>query len=76
MNCWEYMNCGREQGGAKAIESGVCPAYPDFGRHCARVAGTLCGGKVQGVFATNLTDCLKCDYYKSSYYDRAYRDFK
>jgi len=39
MNCWEFMKCGREKGGAKATDLGICPAYPDHGRHCARVAG-------------------------------------
>ncbi len=44
MNCWEFRKCGREEGGAKASELGVCPAYPDNGQDYARVAGTLCGG--------------------------------
>ncbi len=48
MNCWEFKKCGREAGGAKVAELGVCPAYPNAGTHCARIAGTFCGGKVQG----------------------------
>jgi hypothetical protein len=68
MNCWEFMKCGREEGGANAGEEGVCPAYPDSGKICARVTGTLCDGEVQGTFATKLGDCLKCDFYKSGYY--------
>lgn len=71
MNCWEFKKCGREKGGAKAHELGVCPVYPQNGRSCARVAGTLCGGKVQGTFATKLANCLQCDFYKSEYYIRA-----
>lgn len=51
MNCWEFMKCGRELGGSKVKELGVCPAYPDHGRQCARVVGTLCSGEVQGSFA-------------------------
>ena len=73
MNCWEYKKCGREAGGKNAGELGVCPAYPDQGRHCARVAGTLCGGKVQGIFATKLVNCMKCDFYTSEHYDRSYK---
>lgn len=73
MNCWEFMKCGREKGGAKAVDMGICPAYPDHGLHCARVAGTLCGGKVQGIFAQKLHNCLKCDYYNSKHYDRSYQ---
>lgn len=69
-NCWEFKKCGREAGGPKAAELGVCPAYPDHGRRCAEVTGTLCGGKVQGTFAHKLGNCLKCDFYNSPYYDR------
>jgi hypothetical protein len=25
-NCWEFKNCGRESGGAKVDELGICPA--------------------------------------------------
>ena len=70
MNCWEFKKCGREKGGAKAREFGVCPAYPDHGNHCAHVAGTLCGGKVQGNFAMKLTNCMKCDFYQSPHYQK------
>ena len=38
----------------------------------ARVAGTLCGGKVQGTFALKLGNCQKCDFYKSEHYDMTY----
>jgi hypothetical protein len=31
LNCWEFKKCGREAGGAKAADSGVCPAYPHHG---------------------------------------------
>lgn len=72
MNCWEYKKCGREKGGAKEKELGVCVAYPHFGKACARVAGTLCGGKVQGSFASKLVNCMACEFYKSSHYDRSF----
>ena len=68
MNCWEFKKCGREASGAKCAELGVCPAYPSHGTDCARVAGTLCGGKVQGTFAMKLANCLKCEFYRSSNY--------
>lgn len=68
MNCWEFKKCGREKGGAKASELGVCPAYPDHGQTCARIAGTFCGGEVQGSFATKLHNCMKCDFYNSEHY--------
>ncbi len=75
MNCWEFKKCGREAGGAKAGKLGVCPAYPDQGKHCARVAGTMCGDKVQGSFAMKLPTCMQCDFYKSPNYDRKYTGF-
>lgn len=52
-NCWEVKGCGREPGGQRAEEFGVCPAATareyngnnrgiNGGRYCWRVAGTLC----------------------------------
>lgn len=70
MNCWEFTKCGRAEGGAKAVEMGICPAYPDRGTHCARVGGTLCEGKVQGTFAQKLRSCAECKFYNSEHYDR------
>jgi hypothetical protein len=70
MNCWEFKKCGREAGGAKAAELGVCPAYPNQGQACARIAGTLCGGVVQGTFASKLANCMKCEFYLSPHYKR------
>lgn len=69
MNCWEFKKCGREQGGAKAAELGVCNAWPKYGTCCAKVAGTLCGGKVQGIFAAKLSTCMKCEFFLSGNYD-------
>ena len=68
MNCWEFMKCGREEGGLNVYELGVCQAYPDNGKQCAIVAGTLCGGNVQGTYAMKIFDCVKCDFYNSEYY--------
>lgn len=68
MNCWEFKRCGREKGGAKANELGVCPAYPDQGTNCAKIAGTLCGGVVQGTWAKKLKNCMQCEFFKSPHY--------
>jgi hypothetical protein len=73
MNCWELKKCGREKGGEKVAEFGVCPAYPNDGRRCAFVVGTLCGGQVQGSIAMKLKDCLKCEVFKSPDFDRSQR---
>lgn len=74
-NCWEAKKCGREPGGAKVKELGVCPAVTDKtahgknsgqngGRMCWAVAGTFCGGKVQGTFAQKQLSCMTCEFFK------------
>ncbi len=70
MNCWDFKKCGRQLGGSRTKEFGVCPAYPDNGKKCAQVAGTFCGGTVQGSFASKLANCMQCDFYKSEHYVR------
>ncbi len=70
MNCWEFKKCGREKGGAKEKELGICPAYPSNGTNCARIAGTFCGGKVQGTFAEKLGNCMQCEFHKSANYQK------
>lgn len=73
-NCWEFMRCGREPGGARVSELGICPATTDRsadgsnagqngGRICWAIVGTLCGGKVQGTFAQKRVFCRTCDFY-------------
>ena len=57
INCWEFKKCGRDK-------SNDCPAYPKGGRVCYLVAGTMCGGKVQGTYALKIHNCRDCDYYK------------
>ena len=74
-NCWEVKRCGREPRGIKAAELGVCPAASEAGvsglnggenggRVCWMIAGTLCGGQVQGSFAAKLANCQECEFYK------------
>jgi len=73
-NCWEFKLCGREPGGPRANEQGVCPAAintthngknagKNAGRYCWKVAGTLCGGKAEGTFARIIRNCSTCDFY-------------
>lgn len=74
-NCWEHSRCGREPGGDKVDELGVCPASTDTsydginsgeagGRICWAVAGTFCGGTVQGSFAEKRESCTDCDFFR------------
>ncbi len=72
-NCWESMKCGREPGGIRSEELGICPASTEkrfdgvnggdaSGRFCWAVAGTLCGGEVQGTFARKFKNCSMCPF--------------
>jgi len=63
-NCWDVKNCGRVPGGANVGSLGVCPAYPNHGRACWDIAGTFCGGKVQGSSAKKFASCMACEFYK------------
>lgn len=59
--CWEIMRCGVERAG---VASDRCPAYPNFGRICWSVAGTLSQAKVQCAVAREVGDCRKCTFYQ------------
>lgn len=74
LNCWEVKKCGRQPGGEKVKELGVCPAALDTsahgcnqglngGRICWAIAGTFCGGVIQGEFAQKQSSCMTCDFY-------------
>ena len=66
MNCWDFKKCGRIPGGPKAAELGVCSAFTmKAGDACWLIAGTFCGGKVQGSFAQKEGNCIVCDFYKT-----------
>ena len=75
VNCWQFMKCGREAGGARIMELGVCPAATEerldgihgglnSGRTCWVVAGTFCEGKIQGIFADKFGACKECNFYQ------------
>jgi hypothetical protein len=85
-NCWEIKKCGREPGGAKSVEMGVCPAATSTetngvnsgkngGRICWAVAGTFCGGKVQGDFAQKSVSCMSCEVFKAVKKDEGVEGF-
>jgi len=74
LNCWEIKKCGREPEGVKVTELGVCPASierklhgvhggENAGRACWVVAGSMCGGKIQGSYAEKYMNCNICDFY-------------
>jgi len=56
--CWDHMKCNRDKDSS-------CPAVVEMaGRSCWLVAGTMCGGEVQGGAAQKLGNCRDCDFYK------------
>lgn len=52
--CWEVKECSYID----------CPSYKSENLRCWQVAGTHCGGEVQGVFAQKFGKCEKCEVYK------------
>jgi len=74
-NCWEFNKCGREPGGIKAVETGVCPATTatsctglnngsNGGRMCWAVSGTFSTGRIKGAYAREFS-CLNCGFLRS-----------
>ena len=68
------------------LKLGVCPAATETklngvhggknaGRACWVVAGTLCGGKVQGLFAQKYMTCQDCSFYQKVQ-EENYKDFQ
>jgi len=75
LNCWEFKQCGREPGGNKTSELGICPASTEksldgfhhgdmAGRACWVIAGTFCAGEIQGDSAQKTGNCSKCEFFK------------
>jgi hypothetical protein len=73
-NCWEVKKCGREPGGEKVNELGVCPAAiaencdginhgKNAGRYCWAISGTFSEDGVPVIFSRKLPKCLRCPFY-------------
>ena len=74
LNCWEFKKCGQCQDSASLDGDTNCPVPgsvdqngtnrgKNAGRYCWRVAGTFCGGEVQGTYAKKLQTCIECDFF-------------
>lgn len=70
------MNCGREPGGEKVAEFGICRAAAEGffdgtnsgkngGRMCFAVVGSFCKSEIQGIFAKKYASCEDCSFYKT-----------
>lgn len=73
LNCWEYTKCGR---GPNDSGAGTCPVAAETsadginggvngGRSCWTIAGTFCGGRLQGTLAAKVDTCLRCEFCQS-----------
>ena len=60
VKCWEVKKCPHSD----------CPSYRSENLRCWQVAGTHCGGEVQGVFAQKFGRCEKCEVYQAARADR------
>jgi len=49
-----------------------CPCFGKDPMRCWQVAGTFCGGDIQGEFARKHKNCVECEVYKSSSVDPEY----
>ncbi len=76
LNCWEFFKCGREAGGEKVNELGICPAATfeaadgfldgkNGGKACTYVAGTFCSGTIQGTAREKEKNCAACEFYNA-----------
>ncbi len=77
-NCWEIMGCGRDPGGGRTEQEGVCPAAAESrldtvnrglngGRACWGVPGTGCVermGSVPRSGSQKFTRCLECPFFQ------------
>lgn len=75
INCWDYIDCGRELSGAQVQDLGVCrvlryKAYHRVnggymgGRSCWQIVGTFPEGKIRCSHALELGDCTLCEFFK------------
>jgi len=54
--CWEIKSCQYK----------ACPVYGQRNVRCWQIAGTHCGGAIQGQFAKKIGDCQNCEIYMTA----------
>ncbi len=62
LTCWEVKNC----------HSSECPVFEKRQVRCWQIAGTHCGGEVQGYFAKKFGDCKECEIYQGAVGEQLY----
>lgn len=60
--CYEIKNCSKKD----------CMCYGKAPMRCWQVAGTFCGGKVQGAFAQKYNNCSQCEVFREATQDPIY----
>ncbi len=74
-DCWEFFQCGREIGGEKVEELGICPAVTaserdgncsdkNGDRGCAFISGNFCNGVNQGSLKDEEINCIQCVFFR------------
>jgi hypothetical protein len=74
-NCWEFMACGKEEGGKRAGRLGICPASTATGLHaihggmnagraCWTIEGTLCRKNSPESLGEKKAFCQSCSFYR------------
>ena len=63
-SCWELLNWSLQK---------ECPAYPDHGRQCFAVTGTLCRVERQGAYEAKINRCRECAVYEK-FFDGGVRE--
>lgn len=73
LNCWEFMNCGREKGGLMVEKLGECPVSTAMnydgvnsgiagGRTCWTVLKTH--NRLEGALKCSGASCQSCEFYR------------
>ncbi len=61
--CYEVNACAKAD----------CPCHGKKAMRCWQVAGTFCGGEVQGTFAQKYVSCAECEVYQAATSDPIYQ---
>ncbi len=63
IQCYQAKECGKVD----------CPCFGEDAQRCWQIAGTFCGGKVQGSFAQKIENCLDCIVFQEATGDSLHR---
>jgi two-component system NtrC family sensor kinase len=63
IKCYEVKNCTKKD----------CFCYGKEAMRCWQIAGTYCGGEVQGAFAQKYNSCSECEVFKHAFSDPIYQ---